>query len=65
MLKKNKNYKDIAAAYMKLIKPRKSSQEDIRFGNEYLTSRPLSKISEEKTSQQTNIRPNVEINEPK
>ena len=44
MLKKNQQYKDIAAAYMKLIKPKKSihGQSNMRMSQD---SNRLSKIS--------------------
>ena len=61
MLKKNNNYKEIAAAYMKLIKPRNKSQPQIH-GEESSEPRPLSKITEERRSQQS-LNPIDEINE--
>lgn len=60
MLKRNKKYKDIAAAYMKLIKPRKPESTSSDADN--LVSRPLSKISEEQVSR-ISSRPNIEVNE--
>ena len=46
MLKKNKHYKDIAAAYMKTIKPRKP--KTTKSSVESVSSHPLSNIPEEK-----------------
>ena len=61
MLKKNNTYKDIAAAYMKLIKPRNKSQPQIA-GEELPEARPLSKITEERRSRQS-LNPIEEVNE--
>jgi hypothetical protein len=47
MLNKNKSYKDIAAAYMKTIKPRNTSTI---LNDDTSSQRPLSKISEENYS---------------
>jgi hypothetical protein len=64
MLKKNKNYKDIAAAYMKLIKPRKPESTISGITSENTLSRPMSKVSEEKRSK-TSLHPKAKLSNTK